>query len=715
MNEVGGSDDRVELRSWDPPISAARRTMEHELLGKVDHLPAQRARWKRRAWVVWLQVSSHPIDAAFWAMAASCVAGGLLVASLGWPLWGRAGQESYDAIVLGSASAAAFGSIVFSVVGVSLTQSVQFGAGYSNVVLSRPGPWLSGFGLVALSAALFVLAAFDPTRSGAMSAALLVSGGIAAAWVLARQVMEDADPLSAAQRAGKHYRKMARTMRKHAATNTRMHMPKVVRGEKEIESALVRRAERDFVVAPLRMLRQGVVSSCEQADLTAAVVLFGASLATFLEYASEKDGEVGGHDGLIAVVLETSDRITESALKHKNNEAANYAIAELTRIAMPALKHADYAAVRSLVQTRLSAYVDQAWTDDHSTIPASSVVAMGNLAATWVNLMAWQDAVHALEALGQMAVRATVEGRRHIGMPASSQLARLLPILANEPQEPLRRHYLKEWTRCVVPVAALAPAEAIGLVTNTEPLVPGISLHTPDTLQTHLWQAPDAGGAAGAVLDVMKTCLPAYAGASNPPNHVLQNGLALTYCATLVAAGNRDRLEQPTKVAERVVESAFGWMEKADSSVVQRQLQDSEIAELCWSLLLTTAFLIADPTETASIASTLLGKVGLDGDEWALPPINGGYLKAFYQGLQILAQWPDEARRGFEERWDRLQDQEGFGSWDVDDWGLHIDGLGTAPSLNVNNVTAPSAIIAAINGWAIESWPSLRGADAPDS
>jgi len=708
MSEVGGPKDRVEIRSWDPLISAARRTMDQELLGQVDHLPAERAKLRRKVWKLWLQISNHPIDAAFWTMAALCLIVGLIVAVFDWPLWGYSGAGSYDGVVLGSASAAAFGSIVFSVVGVSLAQSAQFGAGFSAVVLNRPGPWLSGFGLVLVSGAAFVLAAFDPTKSGAVTTALFVSGGIATAWVLARQVMADADPLSAAQRAAKHYKKLAVKMRKSAATSTRMHMPRVVRSEKAIETALVRRAERDFVVAPLRMLKQAVGSSSQTADLTAALLLFGASVQTFLEYASEVDGEVGSHDGLMAVVFETGDRVIDAALNRKDNEAANYAISELVTLANPPLRHPDYAAARSMLHARLSTYIEKAWSDDYSTLPASCVVALGNIAATWTQQMAWQDAVHVLETLSRVAMRATIENRRHIGMPCASQLARLLAILGSEPEAHLRRHYLKEWERCTGPVVAMAPSETIGFMRNTEPLVPGISLHTPDTLQLHLWQARDAGGGSVAVLNVMNAVLPSFAASSEAPNHALHDGLALIYCACLVAAANRDQLDDRADVHGRVLESAFGWVDKLDASAVKGQFEDSEVAELCWSILLAAAFIADDPGSVASTASSLLDKAELAGDEWELPPIDEGYMRAFYRGLQILASWPDEARRTFEERWELLSSSGGpFGSWSHDEWGLHIGGLGVAPSLNVNGVTSPSGVIATINGWWLERVPAL--------
>lgn len=668
----------------------------------------KRARFRRRVQSLLLQINAQPVSAAFWALSFLTFVGAMMTAWLGWPIWGESGSDDFSGVVLAAGSATAFGAVVFSVVSSSFARASDIAPGYTVVVLGQRSPWVGGLGIICVAGLLLVHATFDPTRSGAIAASLLAVSAVTWSWGAARRALGSADPLMIARNAGDYYRRATKRSARFASAALSSGWPKEIRSDPEAVQDLTRKHQWDIVAGLLRQMRAGVRSTAGQGRITESVMLLEALVNAFIDYAGSVDGEIGEHDGLLEIVLSGTDSVAASSLQHADNEAGNYALRQLVIVGSQGFKDLDYSAARSLVVQKLKSYLSDAWDNDISTIPAASVVSIGELVRAWANVHAYEDVSRGLEALGEIAARAIATRRKHIGYAATDQLAACFATLADVPHSGLRSGYLGAWSQASALVMRLAPIEPVdGMSGVADALLPGITLARSSALQQAMWEVDsrNVAAASGAILDALRSAV-SFLESDINDNRTYERGLT----EALSLAYGVSLLLSRTRTTDEGKEQALGivklLLDATRSDTGSKALTSADVAELAWSILLAAHFLAVENDSLTNAAESLLERLGAD-DDWEPPPPDEEYMLAFALGLKILAGTPlDEVNR-WEDHVRAKQHAGGpFGSyWD---WGMRIDGFGRAPSANRNRPAAPPAVIDAVNDSALGRWPELR-------
>lgn len=709
MNDSDPNESTRYVDSWDPLTGEVRQRLRQQQQQMAASLPMKPARLRRRFAFLILRAQSDPMGAAFVGISALGLVVAVAALVLGWPVTGD-GEGTYVAIVVGAASATAFGSIVFSVATTLFSRATEIAPGYSAVVLGRRSPWLSGLGIVVVAALLFLFAAFDPTFSGALAAVALTLTAVSWSWSAARRSLADSDPLVVAREAGRYYRRSVKRSMKYARWHLAAGWPREVRRNRDLVEQLTSDHQRDIAAGLLRQIRSGVRSTAGQGRVTEAVILFEALTEGFTEFAELVDGEIGRHDGLLDVVLTAADTVVDSSLQQGNNEAGNHALKLVADVGTLKVADPDYAAARNLVSRRLQNYLDRTWDDDVSTVPANAVGTLGGLANQWVTSGAYQDASKLLEDLSKIAIRATATRRVHIGMVATEQLAQLLPAMANAEPEHMRRHYLEAWTRAATPLMTVAPVEPLDRMYSVcDSLVPGISLAPGADLQQRLWFVDSNASTAAvtAILDAVSASLKQLFSGEVPAleqrdlERAVADMLSLVYAVTvLLAAHHRpDAAPQAARALDLGTRAAINAHDG-------RGYLSPDVAELAWSIILAANAAALEEEKVASTAADLIEALGLRHGQ-QLAPVDEGFMIAFGVGLQVLAGTEESKIQAWVHSIEGSDDP--FSG--IYDWGLRIEGLGSAPSANRNRVIAPPATIDAINQRAIQHWPRLATLD----
>ena len=700
--------DREYLRAWDPITGTVRGQLRDETERLAASLPMSRARIRRWFRFLGFRLAAQPITALFAAIALAAIFGALALVGLNWPVWGHKGND-YAAITLAAGSATAFGAVVFSVTTTAFTRAADMAPGYSVVVLNRRSPWLSGVGIILVSAFLLAFASINPTLHGALAAVLVGVSAVTWSWIAARGALAASDPLNIATDAGRYYRKALLRSARWARSGLATGWPKSIRKDPELVKRLTWQSQQQVVAGMLRQIRAGVLSTAGRGSLTESVMLFEALASALDDYAESVSGEIGPYNGLPDIVLGAADRLIDACIQHDDNEAAQYGIRQIVRIGGKGYADPDYASVRSLAFQRLSSWVDRTWDNDTSTIPAGGMVGMGDLIGAWVLTSAYEDVQRELQTLSKTALRSMATRRIHIGQAATGQLARLFPVLANESNDHLRSEYLNQWTEEVVPLALMAPHEPLtGMAGVVDALVPGMTLAGGHFLQRTIWAVdpPALSDAAGAVLAVLDKAVGGFARLDTDEQMLvrgLTEYLVVAYQTLLVLVANRDSLDGAAQAEEflALVEAV------AESDKLASVLLSPDVAEVVWSILLASSALQVEEASLVRVSEVILGALGVPGS-WDPPPLDGAYLRAFVSGLMVITQQSDDAIEAWESAAIEAEAGGGpFGSaWD---WGMHIGGLGRSPSTNRNRVTASQSLLDHLNSQAIERFPGLAG------
>ena len=673
-----------------------------------------RARIRRWFRFLGFRLAAQPITALFAAIALAAIFGALALVGFNWPVWGHKGNN-YAAITLAAGSATAFGAVVFSVTTTAFTRAADMAPGYSVVVLNRRSPWLSGVGIILVSAFLLAFASINPTLHGALAAVLVAVSAVTWSWIAARGALAASDPLNIASDAGRYYRKALLRSARWARSGLATGWPRSIRKDLELVNRLTWQNQQQVVAGMLRQIRAGVLSTAGKGSLTESVMLFEALVSALDDYAESVGGEIGPYNGLPDIVLGAANRLIDACIQHDDNEAAQYGIRQIVRIGGKGYADPDYASVRSLAFQRLSSWVDRTWDNDTSTIPAAGMVAMGDLIGAWVLSSAYEDVQRELQTLSKTALRSMATRRIHIGQAATGQLARLLPVLANESNDHLRSEYLKQWTDGTVPLALMAPHEPLtGMAGVADALVPGMTLAGGPFLQRTMWSVAPAAlpDAAGAVLAMLDKAVGGLA-RGDTDEQTLERGLTeylvVAYQALLVLVANRNAVDGTAQAEESLaLVTAI-----ATSDTLASILSAPDVAEVLWSIILASSALGVGRDRLAEVSGSILAALGIPG-AWTPPPLDSAYLRAFVSGLMVVnGQSIDAIEAWVSEAIEAEAGWEPFGSaWD---WGMYIKGLGRSPSTNRNRVTASQSLFNLVNSLAIEGYPELaQGAELGD-
>lgn len=698
--------DRELLHSFDPLSATLKAQLKRDIQDRSHIVMSVPGRVRLRWETVRFRVSSAPVSSIFIATAALALFAAVYIAIFHSPIWGHTTDEFVE-IVVAAGSATAFGSIVFSVTGIAFGRAAEIAPGYTISVLHRWLPWIVGWGIIVTSGITLLLSAFAPTRSGAIAAVLLAVSAVTWSWLAVRRSLSKGDPMEVARDAGLYYKKATRRSARYAHRVMVKSLPKALRTDPESIAMLTRDHQRAMVVGVFRQLRTGVQSTAGQGRLTESVMLFEALVDAFDEYAASVEGEIGPHDELLGVVLEAFDSVEDACIHHDDNEAANYGIRQITRLAGKGYTNSDYSAVRYFAADRLTKLVDRTWDNDETTVPAASVTALGEMVVLWAATGAYEDAIRGIESLAEVARRALLSRRIHIGAPAVVQLVKVLPEIAGETRAPVRKQYLDAWSAGAVGISTLGPLEPMGgLYGVADALVPGISLGSGESLQQTIWSVPPDASleVAASILQFLEGSV-AWVHSGEAEERTVEKGLSeyftVAYQVLLLLVARVDQIDG-VDIATRILAFVASTMQSDPGA---RSLRSDDVAEVVWSILLAAGAIGVPDDQIASSAEQLIECLEIEG--WGSDFLHfDAYLFSFVVGLLILSGRKEAEIAAWEDRVLALDRGPAPFSWQYK-WGFHIEGLGRSPSTNRNRVAAAAAVFGTVNQGALRRWPLL--------
>lgn len=130
-------------------------------------------------------------------------------------------------------------------------------------------------------------------------------------------------------------------------------------------------------------------------------------------------------------------------------------------------------------------------------------------------------------------------------------------------------------------------------------------------------------------------------------------------------------------------------------------LLNDGIAELLWSVLLTSSYVAQDPETLSNASEFILERIAAQTDtDYS---VDDTYSVEFVSGLLIATGRSDaEVERTAE----TLTEGDAFYTYR----GVHIDPIGRVPAVNQNQAAVPSMqLYGVINQWALAAFPRFRG------
>lgn len=684
--------------SWDPLQEALRERLTEDVLPAVRSQAKSPPRWKLRLWTLALRVRTQWVDLVFVAATLLPMVGGFVLLIASYPWSSTDGAENYSEIVVTAATATAFGGVLFSLVGAPLQAASQLAAGYTAELLGRRTLWLTGAWLVTLALILFVLASFQPDQETAIASGLLTGSSLALVWLAARRLLASSDPQDAAARIAVFIRKGMKHGRAHINRFTRESLPKELR-DQPAGVLLIRTEERPIVNGFLRHFKAGVEGALAHRQPTSAILLWDSAVESFLDYARETEGDIGSSQGIIETLLSIADEMVKESLALPLDDVAVHPVKALERLFVLEVPNDSYSVVRSAALQRLKGWIQQSWKDDNTRVPASAVRAIGQLLRESVRLQAHEDALHALIALHDIGAQAVSDQRTHISQSAMQEIVSALSSFIGADDPKLRAYLLKRWTQEARGLSQLRMAEAhVYFMRSTEVIFPGISLWGRGLQEVIAQLGPYAhisSEVGRPLVEWLTKSLAWFGGRTySADEYFAVDALAVLYCLALtqahaVAAGKPARVKE----AEQLTDAAMGWILRISDDTEDAPVLNPDVAELVWSILLTTSFIADRPQLLTDSAVLLLEKLDdhLQGSERF-----DAFSVEFIIGLQVAAHRPGSeiltAR-------DVLTETDPWGGIDR---GMRIEGLGRVPSLNRNRVAvADMQVIDLINEWAV--------------
>lgn len=693
--------------AWDPLQAGLIRSLSPgvptpPVPGRTRRLLMRTGMWGLRARASW-------IDSAFKLVTAASALAALLVVVTQWPIWGGSPPFADGAtVVAGAGTATAFSAAILSVVALPFATAAATAAGYSAELLRRPMPWLTGLLSAAMTGGLFAFSAASPTRAGAIAASLLAGGTFCQVWVACRALLTSADPQDLARRQAIYYRLASRDALRTVRGQTRRYLPRRLR-HPEYVRVLSENHEQQMGAGFLRQIREGLRSNVERDRAAESFVFIDTLIDTFLDQASFWDGRVGLPDsGPVFVLLDAVDELVTPDLHGRRDEIARYAVQQVSRLLAQPHRAFDYAGVRSAVLSHLVRWIDTTWKNDSSTVPATAATELSSAITTFASYGAHEDAQRALDRLKELMVKSCVAQRTHIATTAFDGFIRALATFCTLPDERVRRHHLKRWSRVAFDLVPIMHAERNQFFQRpSEVMLPGIVIGARPGLQEALWFVVDRTGDVVSAATAQSKWVRSYlALAAQDPggNPVvdsaeLQHALAVVCCAlgTIAAVGSEAESESSAAAVTTLLDGALDWTKALKTERVRELVLYDETAELLWTAILMAGYCLHDRELCRSVASHLLEQLDLTAYDDTLDE----YVLAVIHGLMIVSDVPVEEALPAVSRLRSTDPWDSGALWD------HIEGLGVAPSVNRNRTMTPPAVITAINAWAVETYPRL--------
>jgi hypothetical protein len=621
--------------------------------------------------------------------------------------WPWSGDSSGSAsVVAATASVAAFGGVLFTLLVLPIQAANQIGAGYMAEQLYRPGVWLVGAWLVLVAATLFALAAIRPDREATIAAGLLAAAALGVVWIAARRLVGSSDPQSLARRQGEFLRRGSRRSRRYVREEMSRSLKKELRGT-PAAALVLDDEERAVLNGFLRQFRAGVTGAIAQRQVVAGINLWDATLETFRDFVRETDGAVGESSGVTMTLLDIADQLVMQGMALPADDEAVYTIGSLARLFEEAPSRAEFSVVRGLAISRLRRWVEDAWRNDETRVPAAALEVCGRLLQGFVETGNHEDVGQALRVLSELSARAVADSRLHVSTTGYQEIVKALGVFLSVADDNYRAHYLRLWVREADDLPRLRLIEEKEFFRRgTEAIYPGINLWGVGIQEVLAAAAakPEVSFDLVAQLgDWVRLSLQVFGARKVGVKYLAQEGLALLYCLALTQAfGVWLTGEARPSEASKITETVLSWVALLPEEELAPVLFDEDIEELLWSVLLASSYVARGPETLAHASGQLLQRVEpLVGTR----PIHDTYVIEFLSGLLLAADRPDDQ---VEQVRDRLLESDDPFRIFVGR-GLHIDAIGRVPGVNQNLAAVlDPRLYGIINAWSLDTFPRFR-------
>lgn len=688
--------------SWNPMVEALRRRLEDDIVPAVQ-AQARPRKWKTFLWTALFAMKQRWLDGLFLliTLIPLIIGGFILATSHPWSV--KAGTKDYAGVVVTAATATAFGGVLFSLVASPLQAASELAAGYSTELLRRRTLWLTGAWLVVLAIGLFVLGAMRPDQETAIASGLLTGSSLGLVWTSARSLLASSDPQIVAQRVARFIKRGMKDSREYSTRIVRSSLPRELR-DKPPGLMLIRQEERRIVNGFLRYFKAGIEGALAHRQPASAIALWNSALDSFIEYAKERDGDIGDSQGITETLLAMVDEMVQQGLAIPLDDVPVHAITSLEQLVAFDVGNDSYSVVRSVALIKLKNWIQSGWADDHTRVPATAIHTISKLLRHSVRVGAHEDAIHALSALHEIGAQAIKEGRTHISKAAMLEIVSALHAFLAADTDRLRGYLVKRWAQDAAVLSRLRLMESnVFFVRATEAIFPGITLWGKGLQDVLAELGPFVTISSQVVEPLTKWLRGALrdfgSKQENPVHYFAIEGLALVYCLSLtqayaVAANQTARPDE----AQQLVEVLLRWVAWLPDDEAGEVLLQADLAELVWSILLATGYTASDRQLVVGAAKAILAKlaVRLAQEE----PVFDSLSTEFIAGLMLAI---DKSDQEIEEVIGRLRDQD---EWMSDSRGMYIDGFGRAPSANRNQVAvSDNRLYDEVNRWAVSEFP----------
>jgi hypothetical protein len=587
-----GSNVPKWIGTWDPVTESARKQI-------VQNVPLPIELLKKRRLALWLAsrelaIRANPGSAALWTLSA-ILAVSFVVTLIVAPGPMTGDEEDLSGVVAGIAAATAFSALVVGALVVPTETAIQFGPGYTSAIANRSGPWAIAGAQVLTMVLLFILSMNRPTIKAATASALIAGFLFSVSWLVGLRQVTSGDPLNVAQREATMKRKNCRKAVLHSRRVQLLFFPRGLR-KNLVSHPKIQEHELRILKGFMAHLRAGVSSTLSVGQPSLAHEFWSAQVDCFLDYAADTGGRVGGDSAALGILVSTYTEMVDVALRSgpDMDSMVEHAMLRIDDLIAAPYEHVEYVAVRGRLLDLLESVVDTGWSNDKTALSSGAVTRIGAVGRKLMPIRAAWDVYGTLIFIGETSARARQDGRTHISMACARELAEFVPhLLAGAGDIEMARAAMPRWTQAAKNLLegwAMAPPR---LYEPQAYLIGGISLQGRG-LQHQFWDGTWAPGLVGdfiySVGDVLQDSVAELRDVDDPMPGKINDAVSVLY-------GLSHRLAA-ISVDQKL---AVSWSALLDELLAKlagpfsiEVKNDVDLAELVWSIAITSAFIARD-------------------------------------------------------------------------------------------------------------------------
>lgn len=677
-----------------------------------------------------LFVISAPVLALFLLVGLLALVGGAVIALSAESLWTDSAPTAATDVVVALGAATAFGSVVFTFVGVSFGNAASISAGFSATQLTSYVPGLPGLVGICMSGLFFIVATLGPTEEAARAATLCAIGVVILGWAGALEALRQSDPLSVAQHAASHYQRLARRSRTFMSSAVRRRYRRFARANPDILRIATVVEDLAIPGGLIRQLGAGIRATSTPQRLSEASELFRGVIGIVRDTSQHTNGNIGPVSAVTEPLYSVARDLVAGANKAGRHEIADAVVSAVAALARETYTSTDYDSLRQWFPQFADRIIEETWSDDNTTTTTRSITELGKCYGAWLEFGAYALADSTLKNIGKLGTRALVEGRHHVVGAVSSALGSALPPAVAFERTPHQDRWIEVASSFAT--AALLIDDAT-MLAQSDLFIPGEAIFStlPSLQRSARLVAPQHIARTGRYLiEVARRSLantnnavqrstaelaagPDASATPQPLRRASERAFELAYFgAHMVAVASVCDLASAEASSESSRETALATSALnsmlAGFSFGESTRESERALEMAWSAMVAMLFARRDDLSdqrgpevfSGALRSAKLTQESLRHDN---------YLCAVVLGLEVLNGASEETVANLEAEYRDMRSKDVF-SEPLGTWHLPIEGYGRAPRPARNAFDPLLPILDAVDAWACEAWPSLAGA-----